>query len=90
MTVSEFIADRHQELRELGLCCDCGDAVPDPGSVICEGCKRYRRGHFQIYKRVYFGRGERCLSLKSPKCAQVPNSRKTENRFTMGLIEAEN
>ena len=52
MTRREYFEDRHEELRESGLCVDCGDYPVETWETLCPGCKHYRRRYIRWWKVV--------------------------------------
>lgn len=52
MTRREYFEDRHEELRESGLCLDCGNVPVESWEALCPQCKAYRRGYFRWWKVV--------------------------------------
>lgn len=49
MTLREYHKDRHEELKESGLCLDCGDVPVEYWESLCPGCKSQRRRHWKVY-----------------------------------------
>ena len=48
--IPEYQADRYAELKELGLCPDCGEVPVESWETLCPACRAVR---MKFYRKFY-------------------------------------